>query len=228
MRCQHCKADFTPEDLETIRTEQEKRRKGRFSGLAVIVGLVFLIFLVGRCASNDASVDATETEELASTNSALPLEGAGKADEAAAPASKWDYSRRRDEVRNGEIIEARVRSTNTVDLDFPYGTVGLTIHVRKHPEWGQDVMFIVDKGQILCRIDGCSGTVNFDGSTEKLSLNESADNDSSVVFASYGPAIIDKLKRSKSVIVELPFYSNGNRQFRFETAGLEWLPQKID
>src|SRR3546814_9903105 len=38
-----------------------------------------------------------------------------------------------------------------VNLQFPYGTVSGYIEVRKRPTDGLNVMFLVDKGQILCR-----------------------------------------------------------------------------
>lgn len=144
---------------------------------------------------------------------------------AAAPESKWRYSRRRDELRGKDINSARITSENTTRLSFPYGTVRLHIQVRQHPQWGQDVIFHVDEGQVLCRYDGCAGMISFDGKAEKLTLNESADHDSKTVFAAYAPAIIRKLRASKKVIVELPFYQDGNRQFTFETRGLEWPPK---
>jgi hypothetical protein len=220
--------DFTDDDFAAIR----KARQNNGTLWAVLGGVGVLALLVGQCSPSTAPSDVTSAngtnvaglsdDAMIATNAAL--DSAAAADPS--PASSWSYSRRRDEVRNGEIVEATIRSTNTTNLEFPYGEVGLTITVRQHPEWGRDVIFIVDEGQILCRIRDCSGTINIDGKAQRLSLNESGDNDSSVVFASDGPGMIAKLKKARRVIVELPFFQNGNRQFTFDTAGLEWPPKK--
>jgi hypothetical protein len=55
-----------------------------------------------------------------------------------------------------------------------------------------------------------------------LSLVGPADYSSNIVFAKHGRAILRKLTGSQRVIIELPFYQEGNRQFTFNTRGLEW------
>lgn len=195
-------------------------------------GLLVLVIAAGQCSttpSGDGNLaQAPGAPETNAADMGLDLAVSGDPPAASpavqAPQPQWSYSRTRDEVRNGEVVTARIRSTNSTNLDFPYGNVHLNITVRRHPEWGLDVIFAVDEGQILCRIRDCSGTINFDGDPERLSLNESADNDSSVVFAQYPDAVLRKLRDSRRVIVELPFFRNGNRQFTFETTGLQWPP----
>src|SRR3546814_17051972 len=56
-----------------------------------------------------------------------------------------------DEMRGTVTKTARLTSSNEVNLQFPYGTVSGYIEVRKRPTDGLNVMFLVDKGQILCR-----------------------------------------------------------------------------
>ena len=140
------------------------------------------------------------------------------------PVSNWTYDRRRDELRGRDIVEARVRSSNAVNLGFPYGETHLSIVIRQHPEYGRDVIFIADEGQIVCSVTGCRGSISFDGAAQRISLNDSADYNPTVVFAVSAGPLIDKLKRADRTIVELPFYQNGNPQFTFETGGLRWPP----
>lgn len=138
--------------------------------------------------------------------------------------SQWEYFETLDQVRNGTIYRASLDSENTATFDFPYGGGStLSMTVRSHPSYGDDVIFRISKGQFVCHADGCTGTINFDSGPEPISLSEPDDNSSDTLFASNGSYVIDRLKKAKKVIVELPFYQEGNRQFVFEMkATLAW------
>ena len=140
-----------------------------------------------------------------------------------APVNDWDQYTRDDELRGTTDRFADVTSTNSVDFDFPYCCGSrLEMTVRKTSQYGTDVIFQISDGQFVCGIYDCAGTISFDGKPESLSLNRSADHDSKILFAKYPDAIVRKLKKSDRVIVELPFYQEGNRQFKFNTHGLDW------
>lgn len=62
----------------------------------------------------------------------------------------WTYSTDKDEMRGTTTRFASVESNNEVDLKFPYGSVHGRITVRKRPEDGLNILFSVEKGQILC------------------------------------------------------------------------------
>ena len=137
--------------------------------------------------------------------------------------SPWRYSEEEDRMRNATTYFAGVRSKNTVNFDFPYsGAQRMTIQLRKSPAFGDDVIFYIEQGQILCGIYDCVGTISFDGQTEKLTLAPSADHETTVAFAKYPGAIAQKIKNADEVVVEMSFYQEGNRQFFFDTTGLEW------
>jgi hypothetical protein len=97
--------------------------------------------------------------------------------------------------------------------------------VRRHPKYGDDVIFQISKGQFVCRMDDCSGTINYGGGPQTISLNEPADYDHETLFAAAAPSVIKHLKGADKVIVELPFFQEGNRQFTFKTHGLVWPPR---
>src|SRR3546814_7342616 len=84
---------------------------------------------------------------------ASTTEPSAKGEDAAPSAlpSKWTYNEQMDEMRGTVTKTARLTSSNEVNLQFPYGTVSGYIEVRKRPTDGLNVMFLVDKGQILCR-----------------------------------------------------------------------------
>ncbi|MGQ5702795.1 hypothetical protein ACUJ46_12165 [Sandaracinobacteroides sp. A072] len=142
--------------------------------------------------------------------------------------AKWKYTMRNDELRNKPIVTAFVDSENSANFDFPYhGDNRLTIAIRQNPEWGTDLIFRINRGQILCNSysSPCKGNISFDGNIEQLTFLEAADNSSETVFAKYPAALIRKIRAANQVIVELPFYREGSQQFTFETAGLEWPPR---
>ena len=98
--------------------------------------------------------------------------------------------------------------------------------VRKHPEYGQDVAFEISQGQFVCGVEGCTGSINYGRGPQHLRLKESADYDPKVLFASNAPEVIRNLKSASTVVVELPFFQEGDRQFTFSTAGLVWPPKE--
>lgn len=193
------------------------------------LGVLVLAGIIGALGQRGASPTATTQEEMLVEPSVDNALDAAIANDASAteiqPTSGWIVDSRKDEIRGKQIHEASLTSTNEVAFDFPYaGGSSLTMTVRKHPEYGEDVIFQISQGQFLCRMDDCSGMISIDGKSETLSLAEPEDNDSKTLFAAYGSGIIKKLKGSKKVIIELPFYQEGNRQFTFETKGLVWPP----
>ncbi len=231
-RCQYCHADFNADEIAGLRKSAADRRL-----LLGICGGIGAIALIASVASQSGSrpADSAPTNALADTGSDAVAVNAStnqaEAEPEAAPPtprSSWTYDRRRDELRGRDIVEARIRSSNSINLGFPYGETHLSIVVRQHPEYGRDVIFIADSGQIVCGVTGCRGSISFDGSAQRISLNDSADYNPAIVFAASAGPLIDKLKRAERTIVELPFYQNGNPQFTFDTAGLRWPPSESD
>lgn len=212
---------------ESLADPQTKKSTGNLGCL--IVGLIGIVVFFRGCSGDGKSDPAAPTAEAPAASDVVPQSAASLAVKESDEVSNWSYDRRRDEVRNGDVLTASISSENSANLEFPYqGDNYLNLTIRKHPEYGLDVIIRVDKGQILCHSysEPCSGTMNIDGRTERLTFFESADNDSSVVFASYPAALIKKLKNSNSVIIELPFFQNGNVQFKFKSKGLEWPPKQ--
>src|SRR3546814_801566 len=115
-------------------------------------------------------------------------------------------------------------STNEVNLQFPDGTVISYIEVRKRPTDGLNVMFLVDKGQILCRSysDGHVSVKFDDQPIKRYACDGASDGNSDIAFLSNESGFLANLKKLKKVIIEAEFYQQGNQQFAFDTAGLDW------
>lgn len=241
--CRYCGHEFGNVDaLKTSRVasvspppvapkEQDPKRAnifGRVAGIGCLglLGLAAIGAIVGQtnvqnAASNVEGNSPTE-DESATLNSAATSDGSTPL---ANEQSDWSYDTESDQVRGKKVYYASVDSQNQVDFDFPYaGGSTLTMTVRKHPQYGQDVIFHISKGQFVCGVENCSGTINYGHGPQRLSLSESGDYDSESLFASNGPSVIGNLKKTDKVVVELPFYQEGNRQFTFATKGLKWPP----
>lgn len=139
----------------------------------------------------------------------------------------WKYREAKDEMRNKTSYFASKSSNNSLELSFPYqGGSNLILTLRKHSEYGNDVMFSISKGQFSCRIDGCNISVKFDdGNIEKYEVSESESGSNDVLFISGNKNMkkfMDKLKNAKKMVVEAPIYDHGRAQFTFDTQGLEW------
>jgi hypothetical protein len=205
--------------------------------------LILLLVMAGAVLTfrspSSPTTNGETTANFADLNAAAPSASASDADmnstdmnltadlAATSGPTDWSYFDSSDQVRGSTIYHAAIDSENSAYFDFPYGGGStLTMTVRKHPSYGDDVIFKISKGQILCHVYSCEGTINFGSGPESIGLSEPDDNSSDTLFAQDGLSIINRLKSAKKVIVELPFYQEGNRQFIFETpTPLHWPPK---
>lgn len=138
----------------------------------------------------------------------------------------WQYETSKDEMRGIESRFATTVSTNTVDFDFPYnGGSKLILALRKRGS-EVDVMVSITKGQILCGIQNCEAAFKFDdGAVQSITMSEPDSHASDLLFVAYDKTeskIISQLKNSKKLVIEVPFYQQGKKQFTFDVSGLEW------
>lgn len=194
-------------------------KRGYFA-LAAFVALV----LIGVFAPKQPDAGKQQAGKQASPTA---TDGASPAPEASPPAppSKWEYSENKDEMRGTTTRYASLDSENEVDMEFPYGTVRGKLLVRKRPEDGLNVIFSVEKGQVLC--NGISGnsyvSIKFDDKpVQKFSCTDSSDGSSEHAFIEAASRALAGLKGAKRTIIEAEFFQRGRQQFTFDTAGLDW------
>ena len=163
------------------------------------------------------------------TDTASKTEVAGeavKSDETklTAPKSKWVYETQNDEMRAEESRYATLDAENTINLDFPYGEQRGQILIRKSPKFGSDLLVGVPSGQILCRsFQDSYISAKFDnGGIERFGCTDASDGTNNMVFLIDDRKFLQKLKRSKKLIVEAEFFQNGIQQMTFDTSNLKW------
>ena len=148
------------------------------------------------------------------------------------PGDQWSYSSSVDAMSNKPVRYASVRSTNTVNFDFPYsGIQRATLTLRTHPRHGKDAILQIQKGQILCpSYDGCSVLVRFDdGKSRNYKAAGAADNSSETIFINDYHGFVGKMLKSKIARVSIEIYQEGNPVFEFDVSDFsvpKYLPKK--
>ena len=196
----------------------KKKMSGCMLAVVIVVGLIVVLAVLGAVlVPRDAGNVQGGATPGTTDNTAAP---------AATSGTSWTYQTTKDEVRNTTDSYASIVSDNKVDFDFPYdGGSTLQMTVR-HDHTGDNILLVISKGQFVCGIENCKGEMNIDGTPRHLTLLRPADGSSDTLFVSRPAEIIKALESAKKVIVELPFFQAGNRQFTFTSAGgLEWPPK---
>ena len=119
---------------------------------------------------------------------------------------------------------ATVVSTNQIELGFPYGgPQRASLTLRTHPRHGKDVIFRIEKGQLLCRsYDGCSVLVRFDeDKAVSYRANGPADNSTETLFLSNYSGFAERLLRAKRVRISAEIYQAGAPVFEFDVSGFD-------
>lgn len=147
----------------------------------------------------------------------------------AASASAWTYQVDVDKMTNKKTSYALAQSTSSLNLGFPYQgrNMGL-LTVRQHPQYGLDVIFSVDKGQLTCSsYSSCEVLVKFDdGKPVRFSGTEPADNSSDTIFLDNKKRFIDAAKKAKKILVQVQFFQQGTHVLEFSVPGsLVWPPK---
>jgi len=138
--------------------------------------------------------------------------------------SPWSYYQSRDEMNDGKIYTASVSSTNTVEFDFPYRDPQRgRLTLRRHPTHGKDLIFRIERGQILCpSYDDCSVTVRFDDApAQTVGAVGPSDNSSEAIFLRTYESLVPRLIRSKRFRLTVEVHQEGNVFFDFDVSGFE-------
>ncbi|MDD5463022.1 MAG: hypothetical protein PHG00_15550 [Methylococcales bacterium] len=136
--------------------------------------------------------------------------------------TQWIYSQAEDKMSGGTTYHAYVLSTNTVEFSFPYnGIQNATLHLRTDPKYGKDVIFRIEKGQILCNsYEDCTVLVRFDDEKPaNYSAVGAADNSNETVFFRNYSKFVGKLLKAKQIRISTNIYQQGSPVFEFDVSG---------
>lgn len=139
--------------------------------------------------------------------------------------AQWTYRSVSDPMGGGDSKFAVAKSENSLDLGFPYAGVNHgRLVVRKHPQHGLDVMFGVDKGQLVCRVSECGVLIRFDdGKATVFEAATPADHSADLLFLKNPRRFIENAKKAKTIRAQATFFRNGAQVLVFQTpGGLDW------
>lgn len=141
---------------------------------------------------------------------------------AEAAAAPWSYFQSDDPMSKGKTYQAVLLSSNTVSFDFPYsGPQNGKLMLRTDPKYGKDVIFSIEKGQILCpSYDECSVLVRFDeGKATTYSASGAADNSTETIFIRNYSRFSEQMMKAKRVRLSVNIYQEGAPVFDFDVSG---------
>lgn len=145
----------------------------------------------------------------------------------AACLAAWEQESSRDEMRGTLTQSMQTTSINTVNFDPPYKKNARAMLVIRQQNGTTSVIVVMESGQLLCHITGCSASIKFDDSPVKSVQGSPPDSHrSDVVFLTGTASLIAQMKKAKTLKVELPFYQSGKKVFTFNVEKLDWPPNK--
>ncbi len=140
-------------------------------------------------------------------------------EDAAAP---WSYYHTDDPMSKGKTHTATISSSNTVEFGFPYGGKQHgRLTLRTDPKYGKDIIFRIEKGQVLCpSYDSCRVLVRFnDENATSYTAVGAADNSSETIFIRNYSRFVGKMMKSKRVRISMNIYQEGSPVFDFDVSG---------
>jgi hypothetical protein len=138
----------------------------------------------------------------------------------------WNYSTSLVGIDKEKMSWIETRSLNSLNLKFPYNGINrgeLTIRKSKGKT---ELIFTINKGQILCDLYTCKGRIKFDSSPSILFTGDKPSNGTSnMIFISNSSDFIQRIKKSKSVSIEVELYQEGNQilDFNVENLNLDYF-----
>lgn len=136
--------------------------------------------------------------------------------------TQWRYRVSEDEMTGRETRSASIRSANTVSFDFPYqGAQHATLTLRIHPQFGEDVILSIERGQMPC-FQRCNVTVRFgDADPRPWGANPASSGSTEILFLQSYRLFIDRLTEVDVVRIQPEVYQEGRPVFRFNVAGFD-------
>ena len=219
IKCKECETEVSSE-AETC-PKCGARVAAKPMGCGTLIGVVILGVVI---ISAFSSIFSSSTKSSSAPVGASSTSSTPTASTPVPPGSQWFYNHSDDSMGKGVIHQAHVSSSNTVNFGFPYaGTQHATFSLRAHPRHGKDVIFRIEKGQILCRsYEDCTVLVRFDDEPPtNYSAVGAADNSTETVFIRNYDRFIGKMLKAKRVRIAANIYQQGAPVFEFDVSSFD-------
>ena len=217
IKCKECEAEISSKAKSCPKCGSPLIIKKKSGCLQYLVLLFFSILAIGIFSSKNNSY-TPDTYSPPEKISNIPL--------------GWSYLQVNDEMSGKKSNIANVLSTNTVQFKFPYnGIQHATLELRTHPRFGEDIIFKIEKGQILCHsYEKCIVIVKFDEKEpQEFHASSANDNSSDVIFINNYQSFVEQMLKSKQVLISVGIYQEGSPTFSFDVSGFskdKYIPKK--
>ena len=111
-----------------------------------------------------------------------------------------------------------------MNFDFPYsGEQHATLNLRVDPRYGKDVIFRIERGQILCHsYEDCTVLVRFDdGKAVNYTAVGAADNSTETIFIRNYGRFVENMLKAKMVRISTNIYQEGAPVFEFDVSDFD-------
>lgn len=134
---------------------------------------------------------------------------------------KWTYENYQDPMTDEVIRTAQVVSKEMIELDLPYeGGTYLNLVVRKSNQ-GYVSFIQSSNGQLITETGNETVLLRFDGGESiRFDVIDSQDYDSTVKFFKDANKIVELIKNSKILKIQVLYYDHGNEVFTFDVSNL--------
>lgn len=166
------------------------------------------IAVVSMTSCGSSSANTPKEKEISEVKSDIPT---------------WEYEFKEDKMGESTKL-AKVYAKDKLNFDFPYNGGSTALFEIRNNNDGLNVILFVSKGQFNTSIiDNMSIRIKFDDEKPKTYTTTSAnDGSSNYIFINNEKSLVEKIKKSKKMVVEAEFYNEGTRQIEFNTENLKW------
>lgn len=134
----------------------------------------------------------------------------------------WHYESNVDEMTGDTYNYASVESSNEISFDFPYKDSKGYLTIRTY-QGDLEVILKMESGQIMPSVyDSEYAEFKFDDNPIlKITYNESEQLTEPVIFFNKADAILRNIKKSKKLMLRVPFFDKGRETLYFDIEGLK-------
>jgi hypothetical protein len=201
------------------RPNEPDTKIARLKRLAIPI-LVYFMVAILTTANGDAGDKSASSKKTGATDTTKLT----KEDKPAQPVTFWDYAEKEDRMSGQQSYWATCSSVEKLKFDFPYdGGASLFLVIRK--QGGQnEIILQIEKGQFMSNLMG-DQVLKFrfdEGKPISVGYSEAADGSSDYIFVQNSASLLSKIRKSKKLLVEAPFFNEGRRVVEFWIDNLDW------
>ena len=223
--CKECGREISTEAKTCPHCGKSSPTGAKTSPLAIGCLAIIIVGVFANVISSLSSSPGSQGTSAPSTGTSAQFQSTQPASSAPPePGSQWHYAHDTDEMTGQPSHTATVLSDNTVEFDFPYHRPQRgRLMVRRHPRFGADVIFAIERGQLLCpSYDGCTVLVRFDeGQPSSFSASPPADNSSESIFIDNYERFVSRMLKARRVRVSPKVYQEGTVIFTFDVSAFD-------